>query len=142
MLLNFADRPHQLRRLLQDVFVGNHQVRHYQDVAHGGRVSAERFGQRKNLADDERGARKSFADRRLAALDALGQLDFSLSRKQRHRAHLAQVHAHGIIGLVAEVLDEIEFAELLALFEFLVELDLWFFENLDPSAIELGEQIV
>ena len=41
----------------------------------------------------------------LAVLDALGDLDLALAGEQRHRPHLAQVHAHGIVGLgVAVVL--------------------------------------
>src|SRR6476661_7182449 len=38
-------------------------------------------------------------DHRLAAgLDALGDGDFALAREQFDRAHLAQIHAHGIVG--------------------------------------------
>ncbi len=40
-------------------------------------------------------------DHRLAAgLDALGDGDFALARQQLDRAHLAQIHAHGIVGAV------------------------------------------
>ena len=34
----------------------------------------------------------------VAALDALGQRDLFLGGEQRHPAHLAKVHAHGIVG--------------------------------------------
>jgi len=37
---------------------------------------------------------------KLAALDALGDLDFPFAREERDGAHLAQVHADGIVGLV------------------------------------------
>ena len=38
-------------------------------------------------------------DHRLAAgLDALGDGDLALARQQLDRAHLAQIHAHGIVG--------------------------------------------
>jgi hypothetical protein len=41
-------------------------------------------------------------DHRLAAgLDALGDRDFALARQQLDRAHLAQIHAHGIVGALA-----------------------------------------
>jgi hypothetical protein len=44
-------------------------------------------------------------DHRLAAgLDALGDGDFALARQQLHRAHLAQVHAHRIVGAVGRLL--------------------------------------
>ena len=43
-------------------------------------------------------------DHRLAAgLDALGDGDFALARQELDRAHLAQVHAHGIVGALARL---------------------------------------
>ena len=50
----------------------------------------------------------------LAALDALGDLDLALAREQGHRAHLAQVHAHGVVGLVEGARGEVELGALLA----------------------------
>ena len=44
----------------------------------------------------------------LPLLDALGDCDFALAREQRHRAHLAQVHADGIVGLVERAGREVE----------------------------------
>jgi hypothetical protein len=35
----------------------------------------------------------------LAALHFPGKVDFTITREQRHRAHLAQIHAHGVIGV-------------------------------------------
>ena len=44
-------------------------------------------------------------DHRLAAgLDALGDGDFALARQQLDRAHLAQIHAHRIVGAVGRLL--------------------------------------
>ena len=52
--------------------------------------------------DDGLEGERAFAeagDHRLAAgLDALGDGDFALARQQLDRAHLAQIHAHGIVG--------------------------------------------
>ena len=43
-------------------------------------------------------------DHRLAAgLDALGDGDFALARQQFDRAHLAQIHAHGIVGALGRL---------------------------------------
>ena len=43
-------------------------------------------------------------DHRLAAgLDALGDGDFALARQQLDRAHLAQIHAHRIVGAVGRL---------------------------------------
>ncbi len=44
-------------------------------------------------------------DHRLAAgLDALGDGDLALARQQLDRAHLAQIHAHGIVGALGGLL--------------------------------------
>ena len=43
-------------------------------------------------------------DHRLAAgLDALGDGDFALARQKLDRAHLAQIHAHRIVGAVGRL---------------------------------------
>ena len=41
--------------------------------------------------------------RSLASFHALGDFDLAFAGEQRDRAHLAQVHAHGIVGLVAGI---------------------------------------
>ena len=55
--------------------------------------------------DDGLEGQRAFAearDHRLAAgLDALGDGDFALARQQLDRAHLAQIHADGIVGALA-----------------------------------------
>ena len=60
------------------------------------------------LLRDERRARDRLDDGELAALDAPRDLDFALAREQRHGAHLAQVHADRIVGLVERARREIE----------------------------------
>ena len=48
---------------------------------------------------------------RCPPLDALGKFNLALTRQQRHRPHLAQVHAHHwVVGLVVDFLDQVEFA--------------------------------
>ena len=58
--------------------------------------------------DDGLEGQRAFAqarDHRLAAgLDALGDGDFALARQQLDRAHLAQIHAHRIVGAVGRLL--------------------------------------
>ena len=39
-----------------------------------------------------------------AGLDALGDGDFALAGEQLHRAHFAQIHAHGIVGALGRLL--------------------------------------
>ena len=57
--------------------------------------------------DDRLEGERAFAqarDHRLAAgLDALGDRDLALAREQLDRAHLAQVHAHRIVGALARL---------------------------------------
>ena len=58
--------------------------------------------------DDGLEGERAFAqarDHRLAAgLDALGDGDFALAGQQLHRAHLAQIHAHRIVGALGRLL--------------------------------------
>ena len=57
--------------------------------------------------DDGLEGQRAFAqagDHRLAAgLDALGDGDLALARQQLDRAHVAQVHAHGIVGALGRL---------------------------------------
>jgi hypothetical protein len=57
--------------------------------------------------DDGLEGQRAFAqagDHRLAAgLDALGDGDFALARQKLHRAHLAQIHAHRVVGAVGRL---------------------------------------
>ena len=39
-----------------------------------------------------------------AGLDALGDRDLALAREQFHRAHLAQIHAHRVVGALGRLL--------------------------------------
>ncbi len=58
-------------------------------------------------ADDRAHGQRAFAQRLehgvAAGLDPLGDLDLALAREQLDRAHLAQVHAHRVVG-AAEIL--------------------------------------
>ncbi len=66
------------------------------DVAH---AAPQVFAEPDDLADDDGRAGDGLHHAQLTALDALGDLDLAFAGKQRHRAHLAQVHAHGVVGL-------------------------------------------
>ena len=59
--------------------------------------------QAQQLAQHERVLAQRLVDHPLALLDALGDLDLALAVEQRHRAHLAQVHAHRVVGLLVLV---------------------------------------
>ena len=80
-----------------------------------------------------------------AALDALGDGDFALARQQRRGAHLAQIHAHRIGGLVALARSKVE----VEVFGFLARVRLGtgvvragFFELLQVRRAELVDQPV
>ena len=72
-------------------------------------VAQEDFAFVQFVAPDDDGleGERAFAqarDHRLAAgLDALGDRDFALAREQLDRAHLAQIHAHGIVGALGRL---------------------------------------
>ena len=77
-------------------------------------------------ADDEEGKAEEAADDdddsdgELATFDALGDFDLAFAREQGYRAHLAQVHADGIVGLVESAGGQVEF-DFLAFFHLGVE---------------------
>ena len=67
-------------------------------------VAEEDFSFVELVAPDDDGleGQRAFAEARdhrfAAGLDALGNGDFAFAREQLDRAHLAQVHAHGVVG--------------------------------------------
>ena len=54
--------------------------------------------QAQELAQHDRVLAQRLVDQPLALLDALRDLDLALAVEQRHGAHLAQVHAHRVVG--------------------------------------------
>ena len=82
----------------------------------------------------------TFMHRLLAALDALGDLDLALAGEQGHGAHLAQVHADGVVGLVEGPRGQVELGPLLALG--LLPVLLLGVHDLDAHGPEHGEDVV
>ena len=142
VLIDFGDDGEQFFGALGKDFVGDHQIRHDQHVADHGGIFAQHLRHGQNFANHQSRAGDGFAYGGLTALDALGEFDFAFAREQRHRSHFAQVHAHRIVGLVVEFLNEIEFAGFFGFLNFFVELGFGFFEDLDAGGVELGEQVV
>ena len=70
------------------------------DVAN---AAAKIFAEADDLANDDGRARDGLHDAELAALDALGDLDFAFAGEQGNGAHLAEVHADGVVGLLEGV---------------------------------------
>ena len=68
-----------------------------------------------DFANHDGRARNRLQHAHLPALDALGDFDFAFARQQRHGAHLAQVHAHGVVGFFERSRGQVEL-DILALF--------------------------
>ncbi len=98
-----------------------------------------------NFADDLRRVRHAhhrFEDFLVALLDPLGDFDFALAGQQADGAHLAQVHAHRVVGLA----DRTRVDNFLFLFLLLpVELHAVFFlavHDLDVQVVEHDQHVV
>src|SRR6267154_2071854 len=75
------------------------------DVAQQHLVFVQRIAPTDQRAHRQR-ALADAADHHLAAsLDPLGDRDLALARQQLDRAHLAQVHAHGVVGAADVIVD-------------------------------------
>jgi len=96
-----------------------------------------------DLLGDERRARDRLDHGELAALDAPRDLDLALAREQRHGAHLAQVHADGVVRLVERARREIEIDLVAALaLKLVVAVALLGIDDFDARAAEGAEQVV
>ena len=112
---------------LFDAVVGDFFVVEDHQLADGALAGAQLIAHADHRLGDRRHARDRLDHRELAALDAAGDLDFAFAREQRHGAHLAQVHADGIVGLVERARRQVElgafaFRTFLALDAFAFEL--------------------
>jgi hypothetical protein len=109
-------------------------------------VGLERLAHLDDQARDRRRPRDRLDDGELAAFDPLGDLDFPLARQERDGAHLAQVHADRIVGLVERAWRQVQlelFGSLARPVEQLVfPVRFLRVDDLDAGASERTEQIV
>ena len=70
------------------------------ELAQDPLVAGRHLVQAQQLAQHHRVLAQRLVDQPLALLDALGDLDLALAVEQRHGAHLAQVHADRVVGLL------------------------------------------
>src|ERR671930_159962 len=108
VLAQFLDAPGDvlepvLQDLLRELFFVEDD--HFLDGAH---TTFQIFADRQNLADDNGRAGKRLEHTELPAFDTLGDLHLAFARKQRDRAHLPQVHAYRIVGLLESARREVE----------------------------------
>ena len=95
---NLVDVLQRLLGLVGDFFFGQLFIVKLHDLFDGPRALAQIFANRNQFLDDDRRTRDGLHHHQLPALDALGDGHFAFARQQRHGAHLAQIHAHGIVG--------------------------------------------
>ncbi len=75
-------------------------VRSVDELVDDARVAAGVLEELEDLLEHDRVVRERLVDLRLALLDPLGDADLALAVEQLDRPHLAQVHAHGVVGLL------------------------------------------
>ena len=126
-LADRVDLLEELLRALLDLVFGDLFVVEDDQLADGALAGAQLIAHADHRLGDRGHARDRLDHRELAALDAAGDLDFAFAREQRHGAHLAQVHADGIVGLVERAGRQVElgafaFRAFLALDAFAFEL--------------------
>ena len=110
-------------------------------------AAAQVFAEADDLANDDGRARDGLHDADLAALDALGDFDFALAGEQRNGAHLAQVHADGVVGLLEGSGREVELYVVglfagLGLVLVAVAGELVAGEDVDALGVDGGEQVI
>ena len=109
-----------LQPVLED-FVGDLLLIEGDHFLDGADALLEVLAHRQQFVNDNRRPRERFQHPQLPALDALGDFHFAFAREQRHRPHLAQIHADGVVGFFQSAGSEVEF-DVLADFSFFFEL--------------------
>src|SRR5690606_30082030 len=86
-----------LLHLVDGRFLGKHRVE-VENLAQLHLALVERFGPLDDGVEGDRAFAQAHDHRVAAGLDALGDGDFAFAAEQLDRAHLAQVHAHRVVG--------------------------------------------
>ena len=144
-----ADRVDLLQHFLGalvDALVGDLVVLEDDKLADGARAGFQLIAHRDDHLRDSRRPRDRLDDRELAAFDAAGNLDFAFAREERHGAHLAEVHADGIVGLVERARRQVELHLLAALGRpielLLLEVGLLRVDDFDARAAKRIEKVI
>src|SRR5579863_7436553 len=133
-----------LQNLVGDLFFVEGD--HFLDRAH---ALLEVFAHGQQFPDDDGRPRQGLEHANLSTLDALGDFHFAFAREQGHGAHLAQIHADGVVGFFQSSGCEVEFDVLGAFFnilEFFIERgrgrQFGAFQHVDALRTNGGQQIV
>ena len=94
--------------LFASLLVGDLFVVEDDQFANRAVAGVQCVAQLNDLLGHERRARDRLDDGQLAPFDAARNFHFTFAREERHGAHLAQVHADGVVGLVQRSGREIE----------------------------------
>ena len=110
-------------------------------------AAAQVFAEADDLANDDGRARDGLHDAELAALDALGDFDFALAGEQGNGAHLAEVHADGVVGLFEGSGREVELYVVglfagFGLILFAVAGEFVAGEDIDALGVDGGEKVI
>src|SRR5713226_7187058 len=95
---------------MYDLFFSQLLIVELHDLFDGPHALAQIIADGDQFLDDNWRARDRLHHHELPALDALGDGDFAFARQQRHRAHLAQVHADRVVGLFQRTGRQVEIA--------------------------------
>ena len=146
-LRHVVDLAGELVQPVLQNLVGNLLFVEGDDLFDGAHTFLKVFAHREQFMDDDRRAGERFEHANLATLDALRDFHFAFTREQGHGAHLAQIHANGVVGFFERAGSEIEF-NIIALFAF-VELfiergrrQLGAFEHINALRPDRSEQVV
>ena len=93
-----------------DLLFGQFFVVELNDFLDRARSVAQILAHLQQFLQNQRRPRDRLQHQQLSAFNALGDGHFAFARQQRHRAHLAQIHAHWIVGLLERPRSQIQFA--------------------------------
>ena len=142
--VQLVDLARHLVEAVRDDLFGDLLFVEENDFLDGTHAALQVFTDGDDLADDDGRTRQRLQNAQLAALDALGDFNFTFAGEQRDRAHLAQIHADRVVGFFQSAGREIEFHVLAGfdLFEFLVAPHLGALEHVNALRADGGQQVL
>ena len=147
MLVELVDLAGDVFQAIEQHLFGDLVLVEEHHFLDGTDAALEVFAHGDDLADDDRRTRQRLEHAQLAALDALGDFHFAFAGEQRNGAHLAQVHANGVVGLLESARGEVELDVFTGFDVALIELveragRLGSFQNIDALAADGGHEII
>ncbi len=142
--MQLVDLARHLVQPVRDYLFGDLLFVEENDFLDGTHAALQVFADGDDLADDDGRTRQRLQHAQLAALDALGDFYFAFARQQRHRPHLAQIHADRVVGFFQSAGREVELHVLAGfdLFELLVAPHLGSFEHVNTLRADGGQQVL